>query len=124
MKKISQRLLAAAVVAAVGVSASAEVLSPEQALSRALPQGRMAAPALTTPVLAYTAVADELPAVYLFSKENKGFILVLGQDPGTPLLGYSGNGRLDSGNTVPAFKILGEGYFPPIFYIRGKNPGS
>ncbi|MBD5277445.1 MAG: hypothetical protein HDS30_07340, partial [Bacteroides sp.] len=62
MKKISQRLLVAAVVAAAGVTAQAEVLSPEQALSRALPQARLAAPGLTKPELVYTAEADELPA--------------------------------------------------------------
>ena len=70
MKKISQSLLVAAVVAAAGASASAEVLSPEEALSRALPKARLAAPGLAQPVLAYTAEADELPAVYVFAKEN------------------------------------------------------
>ena len=121
MKKISQRLLAAAVVAAVGVSASAEVLSPEQALSRALPQGRMAAPALTTPVLAYTAVADELPAVYVFAKENKGFMLVSADDAVTPLLGYSDNGSFDAENMAPEFKYWVDEYSRQIAYIRDNN---
>jgi len=118
MKKISQRLIAAAVVAAVGASASAEVLSPEQALGRALPQARRAAPAISQPVLAYTAEADELPAVYVFAKENKGFLLVSADDAVTPLLGYADNGNFDAENMAPGFKYwIGE-YARQIAYMR------
>ncbi len=118
MKKISHRLIAAAVVAAAGVSASADVLSPEEALGRALPQARNAAPALVKPVLAYTAEADELPAVYVFAKENKGFLLVSADDAVTPLLGYADNGSFDADNMAPAFKYwIGE-YARQIAYAR------
>lgn len=121
MKKISQRLLAAAVVAAVGVSASADVLSPEQALGRALPQARRAAPALSQPVLAYTAEAAELPAVYVFAKENKGFLLVSADDAVAPLLGYSDAGNFDADNMNPAFEYwIGE-YARQIAYVRENN---
>lgn len=119
MKKISQHLLAAAVVAAAGVSASAEVLTPEQALGLALPQARMAAPGLVAqPVLAYTEEADELPAVYVFAKENKGFMVVAADDIATPLLGYCDNGNFDADNMAPALKYwLGE-YARQIAYGR------
>lgn len=122
MKKISQRLLAAAVVAAVGVTASAEVLSPEQALGRALPSARRAAPGVTQqPVLAYTAEADELPAVYVFAKENKGFMVVSADDLATPLLGFVDNGNFDADNMAPALKYwLGE-YARQIAYARANG---
>lgn len=118
MKKISQSLLVAAVVAAAGASASAEVLSPEEALSRALPKTRMAAPGLVQPVLAYTAEADQLPAVYVFAKENKGFVLVAADDAVTPVLGYSDSGNFSADNMAPGLKYwLGE-YARQIAYAR------
>ena len=118
MKKISQSLLVAAVVAAAGASASAEVLSPEEALSRALPKARLAAPGLAQPVLAYTAEADELPAVYVFAKENKGFILVAADDAVTPVLGYADSGNFTAENMAPGLKYwIGE-YARQIAYAR------
>ena len=118
MKKISQSLLVAAVVAAAGASASAEVLSPEEALSRALPKARLAAPGLAQPVLAYTAEADELPAVYVFAKENKGFILVAADDAVTPVLGYADRGNFTAENMAPGLKYwIGE-YARQIAYAR------
>lgn len=122
MKKISQRLLAAAVVAAVGVTASAEVLSPEQALGRALPSARRAAPGVTQqPVLAYTAEADELPAVYVFAKENKGFMVVSADDLATPLLGFVDNGNFDADNMAPALKYWLDEYARQIAYARANG---
>ena len=118
MKKISQRLLVAAVVAAAGVTAQAEVLSPEQALSRALPQARLAAPSLTKPELVYTAEADELPAVYVFAKENKGFMVISADDQANALLGYVDKGNFDAENMAPGLKYwLGE-YARQIAYAR------
>lgn len=118
MKKISQRLLAAAVVVAAGASASAEVLSPEEALGRALPQARHAAPALTQPVLAYTAEADELPAVYVFAKENKGYLVIAADDAVTPLLGYTDKGNFDADNMAPALRYWLNEYAREIAYAR------
>ncbi|MDE6271058.1 MAG: thiol protease/hemagglutinin PrtT [Muribaculaceae bacterium] len=118
MKKISQSILAAAVVAVAGVSASAEVLSPEAALSRALPQVRKSAPALTQPVLVYTAEASELPAAYVFSKENSGFIVVAADDAVAPVLGYSDKGNFNAENMAPGLKYwLGE-YARQIEFAR------
>ncbi len=118
MKKISQRLLVAAVVAAAGVTAQAEVLSPEQALSRALPQARMAAPGMTSPELVYTAEADELPAVYVFAKDNKGFMVVSADDQATALLGYVDKGNFNAEEMAPGLKYwLGE-YARQIAYAR------
>lgn len=118
MKKISQSLLVAAVVAVAGVSASAEVLGPEEALSRALPQVRKSAPALTQPALVYTAEISEQPAAYVFSKENSGFIVVAADDALTPLLGYSDKGNIDADNMAPGLKYwLGE-YARQIEYAR------
>ncbi|MDE6542145.1 MAG: C10 family peptidase [Muribaculaceae bacterium] len=118
MKKISQRLLAAAVVVAAGASVQAEVLSPEQALGRALPQARRAAPSLSQPVLAYTAEADELPAVYVFAKENKGFMLVSADDAAAPLLGYADAGSFDAENMAPGLKYWIDEYARQIAYAR------
>ena len=118
MKKISQSLLVAAVVAAAGASASAEVLSPEEALSRALPKTRLAAPGLVKPVLAYTAEADQLPAVYVFAKENNGFVLVAADDAVAPVLGYADSGNFSADNMAPGLKYwIGE-YARQIAYAR------
>ncbi|MDE6498135.1 MAG: C10 family peptidase [Muribaculaceae bacterium] len=124
MKKISQRLLVAAVVVAAGVTAQAEVLSPEQALSRALPQARHAAPGLAKPELVYTAEADELPAVYVFAKENKGFMVVSADDQATALLGYVDKGNFDAEKMAPGLKYwLGE-YARQIAFARENGNGE
>ena len=123
MKKISQRVLAAAVVVAAGASASAEVLSPEQALDRALPQARMAAPGLArgTQLAFVENAADELPAVYVFAKENKGFMLISADDVVAPLLGYVKEGNFDADNMAPAFKYWMGEYARQIAYARENN---
>jgi len=50
------------------------------------------------------AYAQEEPLLYVFQKdENKGFVIVSGDDIFTPIIGYSENGIYDSLNMPPNF---------------------
>ncbi len=80
----------------------ASPLTPQDALSRALNNGegkRMSTAAqFTANDLVYTEFKDLTPTAYIFSKPEKGFILVSADDVAVPVLGYSDEGVIDPTN--------------------------
>lgn len=88
------KYLTTLLLSALTLSASAEVITPSQALQRAglLTGGNhsgKAAPALDVrPALTLTA-ADALPALYVFDGPDGGMTVVSADDIATPLLGYT-----------------------------------
>ncbi|MDE7388303.1 MAG: C10 family peptidase, partial [Muribaculaceae bacterium] len=89
MKKF---LLAAIVGMAVTSPAAAEVLTPAQALQRAIPSvtrsGRMAAPAMTASPAMTLNASDGIAAIYMFDTPD-GTAIVSADDIALPLLGFT-----------------------------------
>lgn len=123
MLKKSFLLLAASVVA---MGASAETLTPQQALKRAQSgnsERRMAAASLSSPVLAYTAkTAANQPALYVFNEaDNGGFVVLSADDAALPVLGYTDAGAFDPANIPPQFEYWMNEYASQIAYARENN---
>ncbi len=102
MKKLTLSLLCASMT----LGATAEVLSPAEALQRAAgSSSRIAAigSTATTPQPLMTVKAsDELPAFYVFENSaDKGYSIISADDIAIPLLGYSDEGSFDA-DEMPA----------------------
>ena len=84
----------------VVMGASADIISPEAALQRAMESNRRASVSSVNvgvqPTLAFTLNdVDSNPAVYVFNQDsNRGFVVLSADDDVTPILGYSENGNL------------------------------
>jgi hypothetical protein len=82
---------------------NAEVLTPEQALTRATAQPNRVQARLKAkgeaPKLVYTTNADAQPATYTFNYEKAGgFIVVAADDIAAPILAFSDEGTFDASN--------------------------
>lgn len=107
---MKKTLLSIAALTAIGSSAYAEMLQPEEALSRALgaAPSKVASLQEAQTKLVFTA-NDEvgLPAVYVFNTQN-GYCVVAADDMAHPLLGYA-DSAFDPANMPPSLKYwLGE----------------
>lgn len=113
--------LCAALLIVIGYGEpSAAPLTPEQALERALSAEAVnsTAPgrrAVSTPgnlslALTVTAPQTGQNALYVFSKENNGYLLVSADDRVEPLLGYSDSGAFNALDFPPAMKWWIEEY--------------
>lgn len=79
-------------------------LSPDEALSRAMGQARKIAPrslgarssVITEPVI--TIGLEDSPAIYVFNKTDKGFMIVSADEVAAPILGYSDSETIDTDN--------------------------
>ncbi|MDE6109491.1 MAG: C10 family peptidase, partial [Muribaculaceae bacterium] len=67
---------------------------------------------------------DGQPGVYVFAKENKGFMVVSADDQATALLGYVDKGNFDAATMAPGLKYwLGE-YARQIAFARENGLGE
>ncbi len=95
-----KKLIFSVICATMALGASAEVLTPAEALQRAGGVQRIGSLGATTatasPVLTVKA-ADEQPAIYVFdTKSDAGFAIVSADDLAMPLLGYSDSETFDA----------------------------
>lgn len=79
--------------------ASARSLSPSEALDRATAEAVMpVSRSGGSPELIMTLGSDEAPAIYVFNRSGKGYMILSADDVAAPVIGYSDNGRLDPDN--------------------------
>ena len=92
-------------VAAVltAITCTAAPLTPEEALSRVLPQtpSKVAGKPASRFQLAITRSDNNVPTLYLFRNADNGFILTSADDDATLLLGYGDSPALDAEGKVP-----------------------
>ncbi|MDE6534439.1 MAG: thiol protease/hemagglutinin PrtT [Muribaculaceae bacterium] len=98
-------LLILSLVALTAPTAMSRSLNPDEALGRALSQARKVAPrselgsrsaVVADPVL--TIGGEDSPAIYVFNKSDKGFLIVSADDVAAPILGYSDSETFNSEN--------------------------
>ena len=89
VQSMKQLILSAALAVAMAFGASAESLSPEQALARAAQSqpARVAAKGMMNPQLVKTVEANGLNTVYVFTTDNST-LLLSADDCAQPVLGY------------------------------------
>lgn len=93
----------------LSTAAYGAILTPDEALKRALTPREMRHRIAASQKSDYKLVYSQDDAVYVFSKSDKGYIAVSGDDMAPAILGYSDNGTLDAGNIPPALSWwLGE----------------
>ena len=105
----------------LSIGANAETLSPEAALSRALPAARRiasATPSELTLKYTETIAKSETPALYIFSDDDK-YLVVSADDNADALLGYA-DVAFDKDNIPPAMKWWLEEYAAQIA-LAGKG---
>lgn len=124
--KNTLHLFVASLLVSFSLPSFADVLTPQQALSRVetTSTGRR----LKTheaPVLDLTFNdSSSLPAVYLFSRPAGGYMVVSADDAATPLLGYSDNGTLDMRDLPPQLNYWLREYTAQIAWMRGSGQGT
>ena len=115
-----KKLLLSASALATMLIASAEVLSPEQALNRlaseATPMSTLSRSA-ASPRLLKTTEAGGRPAVYLFEK-SEGYMVVAADDVAPALLGYSDQGTFTAADINPTMQWWMEQYAAQIDFVR------
>lgn len=115
-----KKLLLSASALATMLIATAEVLSPEQALNRlaseATPMSTLSRSA-ASPRLLKTTEAGGQPAVYLFEK-SEGYIMVAADDIAPALLGYSDEGTFTAADINPTMQWWMEQYAAQIDFVR------
>lgn len=98
-------------VAALGMTATAAPLTPEQALTRALATHGDAvkkAPSSASYALAWRSANSN---VYCFNRQGGGFVVAAGDDSmGASLLGYGDTGKIDPDNLPPAMADMLEAF--------------
>jgi len=125
---MKKSLLATICLVAAGFGLSAAVLSPSQALQRAISadqQGakRIKAISSSSPELIFTRQTKSLePAVYVFGIKESGFMIVAADDATESVLGYSDNGSFDPANIPPALAEMLDEYAAQISWAR-QHPG-
>ncbi len=107
------------------ISAGAEIVSPEQALSIAgQTPGMHRAPVRNGSMkLAMTVANQDNPAVYVFSTSgDNGFLITAADDKVSPIvLGYADHGNFDSGNIPPQMQWLIGQYAKSVEFMAA-NP--
>lgn len=113
---------------AAAFGASAEFVTPEQALERiASHSGQKVKGMLDiNRNLLFTYPTETgNPAIYIFGENAKeGYMLLSADDAVAPLLGYADNGNFDFENMPPQMKAWLEGYARQVEYARNKGMGS
>lgn len=126
LKKKTYLMLALAALAAS--SAGARTLSPAEALARAAKSSQAAATgtsrghSVLEPVM--TIGADDTPAVYVFTPNESGYLIVSADDVAAPVLGYSDNGIFDPEKMSPSMRWWLEEYSAQIRAAAAENAGS
>ena len=113
------RLLSLAIFT-IALSAFADVISPEQALTRVMGTQHqpMSANTSSTPKLVKTEIASGLPTVYVYSKDDSSFMILSADDQAEAMLAYGDN---FNGEINPSMQwLLGE-YSKEIESLRN-NP--
>ncbi len=113
-------IIAAAVFTAATGAIFASPLTPDEALERISRSGsHMRAPStdIRPELVNTTHAADGEPAVYLFDKGGRGFLIVSADDSTEPLLAYSDNGNLD-GELPPQLEWWLEEYARQVQYNK------
>lgn len=125
-----QALGAAVAILVCGSIAYADVLSPDDALRRALDHDGAPAKArafsLSSPKLVFTQLdSKDTPAVYLFNDktDGNGYLLLSADDMAPAILGFGDITQSDDSDFNPEFKWWIEEYGRQIEWMR-KNPGS
>ena len=118
-----KKIVVLAMMSALSLGASAEVLTPAQALERvvgsAAPQSKTLRPQLVS-----THPADGLPAVYVFTAHgDKGFMVISADDCAAPLLGICDDGHFDASLINPSMQEWLDGYADEIRWLRS-NPNA
>lgn len=101
------------------LGANAKSISPDEALSRLNNSGHKVSALRGKNVtkLVHTATTQSgTPAVYVFNKESKGYLLLSADDMAYPLLGYSDSGSFSAENMPPQLKWWIEEYARQIEY--------
>jgi hypothetical protein len=117
-----KRLILLLAIAMCGANAFSGVLTPEAALNRA--QSTTAARHIkginntAKAELLTTFTANNQPAVYLFGRGDKGYLVVSADDMTDAVLGYCDEGNVDTNNMPPAMTYLLESYANQIAYVR------
>lgn len=108
--------------AAMAIAAQADVLTPEQALGRALAGGpAKVAQKGGAPKLVYTDAIDGQPATYVFEQANGGYMLLAADDAVAPVLGYSDEGNFDKDNIPDNMRWWLGQYAQEIAYARANG---
>lgn len=116
--------LLALISLALPFAAAAEVLTPEQALERAMGQGpelQAQSASNSSLRLIATRMADRQPAYYVFASQAPGFMVVSADDVAAPVLGYTDNGAYDETAMPPSMKAWLDDYAVQIAWAR-ENP--
>lgn len=129
--KLHRNSLAACVAMLTAASATASVLTPQQALQRALPQvtkiqaqkSASGTAAQSDYQLIKTVTAQSAPAVYLFNSSTRGYLVLSADDVAAPILGYSDGSQAAKNNLPPAMKYWLDQYAAQIAYARN-NPNA
>lgn len=123
--QMKRRFMLSVLSVAITLGASAEVLTPEQALSRLekSSQNRLPAKAFSKPMLKHEfTAADGVASVYVFDRaDNGGYFVLSADDSVLPLLGYTDKGSFDENNIPPALQYWLDSYGKQISYIRSFN---
>lgn len=69
----------------------------------------------------HTFEIEGKPAIYVFSNNNSGFILIAADDAITPVLGYSDNSSFSAPGTNPNFSGLLADYIDQVKFVRNNN---
>lgn len=113
-------LLGLAAILASGAFAS--VLSPEEALQRAIHQNgarKIITMQQAQPRLAYTATTEAgQPAVYVFNNPGGGSLILSASDVALPVLGYTDSGVIDPANMPPQLQAWLDEYASQIAYAE------
>lgn len=106
------------------VAASAAVITPEQALTRALGDVTLASVNATggNQTLIATQSLNGEPAVYVFANgENKGYMILSADDQAAPVLGFCDQGTLTTDKINPTMQWWLNQYAEEIQWLR-QNP--
>ncbi len=112
---LCSKLMAIAGASLATLSANAVVLTPEQALDRALPDIRKVAPSADNDLnLSYTQNynTEQIPAVYVFSRKNQ-YLVLSASDCADAILGFADT-SFDPDNMPPALQWWLEQYAAQI----------
>jgi len=108
--------------AAMAMASQADVLTPEQALGRAMGSGPAKAASIDgAPKLVFTDVFDGQPVTYVFEKAKGGYMLLSADDAAAPVLGYSDEGTFDENNIPDNMRYWLDMYADEIAYARANG---
>lgn len=120
------RLATLGLLALVAAGASAEHLSPADALSRALNSPVLKTRGSTAREADYSLSWQTSNAnVYAFNHARRGYLIVAGDtDMGVALIGYSDTGRIDPANMPPALVDMLDAYSTSRLEVPVSRAGS